>query len=502
MTNNDTHTITKRSSDSVLGEAAHLLQPPHKRHGSLERALSEPLTHSHHRTRSVSPVRRNRKHPYQYVGMSPQSPAGLTPTKKPLCIHTKHISIDNGLPSPIPSPQRNSTGSDPVAKLVFLEHFADLSLRPVTPIEEISRPHLPVTTALAHQVFATPEIVDRIMGHLFVMESVALSTKHTAGPATSAKQGTLHSCALVNRLWNDVAMGYLLRDLSFTDSGKFVDYMVSSKAIYSHGRRANLAPKSLSLFRMSHLRTQDLEVGMATHVNFTSLETLQFYICPNLLPLNSWFPQLSNLKKLALPGNKQINDKFMIEASLHLENLEHLDLRACGNITDVGVVSIASRCKNLKLINLGRHKNGHLITDVSLVALGKYTNVQTVGVAGCDVTDSGLWEFAKNNGDNIRRLSVNNCRLLTNMSLPYLFNYNYFPNMVVLEVRNVENFTNVKPLVKLMMWKKAQGTPLLVESCDRISQLLKSEEERIRKKRALTSLREMNQWVNDLSDDN
>ncbi|GMM56460.1 Amn1 protein [Maudiozyma humilis] len=490
MSNNATHSISKRSSDSVLGEAAHALQPPHKRHGSLERALSAPQsrTNAHSRARSVSPVRRNRKHPYQYTG------APITPTKQPLSIHTKHISIDNGLPSPIPSPQKQCTTA--ADRLLPLAHFADLSLRPATPDAETSRPALragsparAAATLTPHAVFATPEIVNRILGHLCAMEK--------GGAKGTGARGTLHSCALVNRLWNDVAMGYLLRDLSFTDSGKFVDYMLRSKTLYAQGRNAALTPRSLSLHKLGNLRTQDLAVGMsAAPVHFRALEAMQFYICPNLLPPNAWFPQLANLRKLALPGNRQVDDKFMIEASLHLTRLEHLDLRACGSISDVGVVSIASRCRNLKLINLGRHKNGQRITDVSLVALGKYTDVQTVGVAGCDVTDSGLWEFAKVNGANVRRLSVNNCRLLTNMSLPYLFAYNYFPNLVVLEIRNVEQFTNVKPLVKFSMWRKAQGSPLLVESCDRVSQLLRAEEDRLRKKRALTSLREMNQWVN------
>lgn len=317
------------------------------------------------------------------------------------------------------------------------------------------------------------------------------------------RRGTLHNCAMVNKLWNELSMKYLLRNLTFKDSNKLMNFMMNSKTIYKGTKNQTNYPRSMTLYKLNRFNTEDLSIGFGSNdttqdnIHFNNLQSLQFYICPNLLPMDSWFKEFKNLKKLSLPGNKRIDDKFMIEISLHLENLEHLDLRACYNITDVGVVSIASRCKKLKLINLGRHKNGQAITDVSLVALSKYTDVETVGVAGCHITDSGLWEFTKNNGDNVKRLSLNNCKGLTNMSIPYLVSYNYLPKLVVLEIRDIDHLTNVKPLIKYKLWKKAQNSPLLIESCSRITKLLSFEEEKMKKKRALASLREMQQWINE-----
>ncbi|SMN20940.1 similar to Saccharomyces cerevisiae YBR158W AMN1 Protein required for daughter cell separation, multiple mitotic checkpoints, and chromosome stability [Maudiozyma saulgeensis] len=532
MTPNDSTQFNKRSSENLF-IADHFLQPPQKRHSigcSISRSNSAPQQSSrsirnYALKRSPSPIRLSRRHPYQYTGHKNSSSVTSlhTPVKNNnnhnddtyrlpvLQVHTKHTSIDNGLPSPIPSPQKqfhHLPGEQLLVKQTLVNNFADLSL-------------LPSINGQCHQIFKIPEIVEIIINNLYLMEfqqvndiervsstraiSSSLSTSNDSIQQSHIIQrGTLHNCAKVNKLWHDISMKYLLRNLTFKDSNKLVNFMFNCTTLYKSNKNETNYPRSLTLYKLNHFKTEDLQLGFNpitqknnNNIHFNDLQSLQFYICPNLLPIHSWFKEFRNLKRLSLPGNRKINDKFMIEISLHLENLEQLDLRACYNITDVGVVSIASRCKNLKMINLGRHKNGRSITDVSLVALGKYTNVETVGVAGCDITDSGLWEFAKSNGNNIKRLSLNNCKKIGNMSIPYLVSYNYFPELVVLEIRDLDNLTNIKPLIKFKLWKRTQNKPLLIESCNRISQLLKFEEEKMKKKRAIASLREMQQWINE-----
>lgn len=530
MTLNDKSQFTKRSSENLFSDSS--LQPPQKRHSIdltnnnnffLTRSNSAPQSRIKF-SRSSSPIRLSRRrHPYQLTKFD----LPLTPTKSnsenidlpSLTIHTKHTSIDNGLPSPINSPNKNINKEQ---SYVIINNFADLTLLP-TPTNEP-----------CHQIFKIPEIVDNILRNLYIMESQQVndiertsssrngtisSTSRVSSTADNSHQlvttaspiyqrrGSLHNCTMINKLWNELSMKYLLRDLTFKDSNKLMNFAMNSKFIYKGTKNQANYPRSITLYKLNRFNTEDLSIGFGNNnttqdnIHFNNLQSLQFYICPNLLPMDSWFKEFKNLKKLSLPGNKRIDDKFMIEISLHLENLEHLDLRACYNITDVGVVSIASRCKKLKLINLGRHKNGQAITDVSLVALSKYTNVETVGIAGCHITDSGLWEFAKNNGENVKRLSLNNCKGLTNMSIPYLVSYNYLPKLVVLEIRDIDNLTNVKPLIKYKLWKKAQNSPLLIESCNRITKLLSFEEEKMKKKRALASLREMQHWINESEDD-
>lgn len=112
-----------------------------------------------------------------------------------------------------------------------------------------------------------------------------------------------------------------------------------------------------------------------------NLKWLEFYVCPRITPPLSWFDNLHKLEKLIIPGNKNIDDNFLLRLSQSIPNLKHLDLRACDNVSDSGVVCIALNCPKLKTFNIGRHRRGNLITSVSLVALGKYTQVETVGFA-------------------------------------------------------------------------------------------------------------------------
>lgn len=505
MTLDASFTFNKRTSENLFNDTS--LQPPSKRHSfdlgrsrTINRSKSEPQSTKN--SRSSSPIKYSRRHPYQYIQSNNKSKNSLT--TKNLQLHTKHISVDNGLPSPITSPKKLNTIEISLVenKQNLLNNFAELSLLPSP------------KNGTCHQIFKTPEILDLIIKNLFILEKNEISDIEKFYSKESSqsyrqtldrkkdilsKIGSLHQCAQVNKLWYELSMKYLLRNLSFKDSNKFLKFMMNSKLLYSNDRNFTNHPRSLMLYKLNHLKTEDLQMDLNSSgkIPFQDLKSLQLYICPNLLPIKPWFSQFKNLQKLSFPGNKQLNDAFMIEISLYLNKLQHLDLRACENVTDVGVVAIASRCKNLKLINLGRHKNGHAITDVSLVVLGKYTNVETIGVAGCSITDSGLWEFAKTNGENVKRLSLNKCKYLTNMSVPYLIGYNYFPKLVVLEIKNIENLTNMKLLAKFTLWRKSLKSPLLIESCDRLTQLINFEEEKLRKKRALISLREMSQWINE-----
>ena len=320
--------------------------------------------------------------------------------------------------------------------------------------------------------------------------------------------GQLLNCLLVNRLWYILTIPYVLRDLYFRDSFKFKQFLSSSREIF--GERSILKQwippgkyltNSLTLYKLYSLTTDELEHYATSAIPLENLRALDFHICPNVTPPSSWFPSFQNLEKLALPGNQKISDLFLLEATLYLTKLKYLNLRACENVTDIGVIAVASRCHKLKCIYLGRQRNGRAISDVSLVALGKYTNVETVGLEGSSITDSGLWEFAKTNGENVRRLSLNNCSNLTNAAVSHLFGYNYFPNISVLEIRNLERVTSVRGLVRFMAWRRHLNKPFLMESCERIAELINIEEQRVERKKALIGLREMTAWVNAADDD-
>ncbi|CAI4273353.1 BBL_G0003570.mRNA.1.CDS.1 [Saccharomyces cerevisiae] len=400
-------------------------------------------------------------------------------------------------------------------KNILVDEFSELKLgQPLTAQHQRS-----------HAVFEIPEIVENIIKMIVSLESANIpkerpclrrnpqSYEHSllmykdeerAKKAWSAaqqlqdpplvgrkekKQGALFSCMMVNRLWLNVTRPFLFKSLHFKSVHNFKEFLRTSQETTQVMR-----PSHFILHKLHQVTQPDIE--RLSRMECQNLKWLEFYVCPRITPPLSWFDNLHKLEKLIIPGNKNIDDNFLLRLSQSIPNLKHLDLRACDNVSDSGVVCIALNCPKLKTFNIGRHRRGNLITSVSLVALGKYTQVETVGFAGCDVDDAGIWEFARLNGKNVERLSLNSCRLLTDYSLPILFALNSFPNLAVLEIRNLDKITDVRYFVKYNLWKKSLDAPILIEACERITKLIDQEENRVKRINSLVALKDMTAWVN------
>ncbi|CAD6599547.1 HN1_G0015680.mRNA.1.CDS.1 [Saccharomyces cerevisiae] len=400
-------------------------------------------------------------------------------------------------------------------KNILVDEFSELKLgQPLTAQHQRS-----------HAVFEIPEIVENIIRMIVSLESANIpkerpclrrnpqSYEHSllmykdeerAKKAWSAaqqlrdpplvghkekKQGALFSCMMVNRLWLNVTRPFLFKSLHFKSVHNFKEFLRTSQETTQVMR-----PSHFILHKLHQVTQPDIE--RLSRMECQNLKWLEFYVCPRITPPLSWFDNLHKLEKLIIPGNKNIDDNFLLRLSQSIPNLKHLDLRACDNVSDSGVVCIALNCPKLKTFNIGRHRRGNLITSVSLVALGKYTQVETVGFAGCDVDDAGIWEFARLNGKNVERLSLNSCRLLTDYSLPILFALNSFPNLAVLEIRNLDKITDVRHFVKYNLWKKSLDAPILIEACERITKLIDQEENRVKRINSLVALKDMTAWVN------
>lgn len=400
-------------------------------------------------------------------------------------------------------------------KNILVDEFSELKLgQPLTAQHQRS-----------HAVFEIPEIVENIIKMIVSLESANIpkerpclrrnpqSYEHSllmykdeerAKKAWSAaqqlrdpplvghkekKQGALFSCMMVNRLWLNVTRPFLFKSLHFKSVHNFKEFLRTSQETTQVMR-----PSHFILHKLHQVTQPDIE--RLSRMECQNLKWLEFYVCPRITPPLSWFDNLHKLEKLIIPGNKNIDDNFLLRLSQSIPNLKHLDLRACDNVSDSGVVCIALNCPKLKTFNIGRHRRGNLITSVSLVALGKYTQVETVGFAGCDVDDAGIWEFARLNGKNVERLSLNSCRLLTDYSLPVLFALNSFPNLAVLEIRNLDKITDVRHFVKYNLWKKSLDAPILIEACERITKLIDQEENRVKRINSLVALKDMTAWVN------
>ncbi|SCU95185.1 LANO_0E09582g1_1 [Lachancea nothofagi CBS 11611] len=440
----------------------------------------------------------------------------------------KQFNLDNltplATPTKAPNPQSFTFGeaNTPRSKSPSLEnHFSDLKLWVPGKVSNVTN-KFKITT-FTHPIFTTPEIVERILrfvdaqsiiprekprhrrkpqslSHALVIcegdeeKAQKLWTESTKSDIRNAvtKDAALHNCLSVNKLWHDIALSIVTENLYFTDSKKVRKLATSP----SRSRTMFSKPSAFVLHKLSKLTQDDLN-AVAPIVSSERLKWIELYICPKILPPVPIFQQSRNVEKLVLPGNRYVDDEFLMKIAPHLTKLKVLDLRACDKVSDGGVLSITTNCPLLEVCNLGRHRNGEAITSVSLIALARNTRVDTVGAAGCHITDAGIWELAMHRGPRIKRLSLNNCKLLTNNSVPTLLALKYFPQLSVLEIRDVKHLTNVQPIVAYVRAKRARGIPVLVEGGERIDLLMKEVEFRMEQEHSARVLAAFTEWVND-----
>lgn len=363
------------------------------------------------------------------------------------------------------------------------------------------------TPKFAPNLFNVPEIVSLIIQHLDAMTPVPhevapkrrkpMSWRHAMllygnrstawqainetdgatelpGPTFSAPftlfddeaASPLLSCMLVNHIWYEETCRILYKHLHFSDSSLFAKFSECnghrSKAV-PWGSTSAPGPRLLVLHKLTET-TQDQVDNIAQDVG-GNLEWLEFYTCPNLYPSRELM-RGGTLKKVVVPGCTAVNDSVVGAIARACPLLEQLDLRACEEVSDKSIRVVAHYCRNLAMLNVGRTHCGHRITNRGIRSIARHTKITTLGVAGCHINDTTIWELAIHRGRYLERLSLNNCFLLTNNSVPRILGYTT-KNLSVLELRGCPLISNMMPLVIFKRYKQArQGFAPLIEGCE------------------------------------
>jgi antagonist of mitotic exit network protein 1 len=105
----------------------------------------------------------------------------------------------------------------------------------------------------------------------------------------------------------------------------------------------------------------------------------------------------------------------------------------------------------------------------------RLTEVDTLGLAGCAVSDRGIWSIATHRGPKIERLSLNNCVNLSNGSIPFILPST--PNLQVLELRGCVKISDVRPIVKFRRKWRSRG--VLIEGCEVFEQRMRQGEDEL-----------------------
>ncbi|KAF9959012.1 Antagonist of MEN (Mitotic Exit Network) [Mortierella alpina] len=199
---------------------------------------------------------------------------------------------------------------------------------------------------------------------------------------------------------------------------------------------------------------------------FHNLQIIEFYICEKLTDkiILSVAENCPQLQQLLVPGCSKITDVGISQIALHCPRMRHLDLRACSNISDESLILVARHCHDLWHLNVGRVTAAGRVTGKSIAEIAKNTNLNTLGLAGCAMTDEAVIEIARSTRSGLHRISLNSCPMLTSASIRALMQL--CPNLAVLEIKQCLLVTDMATLYRFSTKR------VLVELCPELQKRL------------------------------
>lgn len=138
---------------------------------------------------------------------------------------------------------------------------------------------------------------------------------------------------------------------------------------------------------------------------FHNLHIIEFYICERLTDriVISIAENCPQLQQLLMPGCAKVTDQGITQVALHCPRMRHLDLRACSNVSDESLILVARHCRDLWHLNVGRVSAAGRVTGKSIVEIAKNTSLNTLGLAGCAMTDDAVVEIARYSRSGLHR---------------------------------------------------------------------------------------------------
>lgn len=313
-------------------------------------------------------------------------------------------------------------------------------------------------------------------------------------PATeiNKKNPNLYNCLFVNKKWYFTMLSILNENLFFQTDSQFENF-TSTLCTSNH-----ITPEPFSLVLHKIKSPQSVMDIFSTAVSPRRLNWLEFYICPAILPPFHFISH--SLKKLVLPGCKSLNDDHLIKLISKAPNLEHLDIRACDQITDASLYFIGNNCLKLQLLNCGRHTRGELISDVSIGIIAKNCPLRTIGLAGCGISDWAIWELALHCGSTLERLSLNYCWKLSDVGICRVIKAGLLESLSVLEIRGLR----LNDVSDLVSWKKRRlesKNKVLIEACENLDKMMKDIEMELESQISNRIFIDINHWLETADDD-
>lgn len=327
---------------------------------------------------------------------------------------------------------------------------------------------------------ANPLYIPEILTHIlsFLESPITTSTDPTQpldfvkvdSIKYSVSKPKLHSCALVNKMWNKCATNLLWKSIKIGHRNG-VDRLARTLGSKTKGGQIG----RLSAHEMQANSVKNVCWG----INPQSCKFHEgFLVIPS--PVNSWkFGELMRsfsvvqphgpgseafqkwdldflvsliaiscpyLEDLNLSNCSQITDKSLTLIARHCKHLKKLNLNRCDLISSSAIEELASGCKKLKIINLSRPllNPKRQISDESLSALVVANpEIMELRLRNCEkVSDDTIIAMAKTCGKNLRALDLSWCGNITDRALLEGISP-HCPNLTSLALNGCKRLTDI-----------------------------------------------------------
>ena len=147
------------------------------------------------------------------------------------------------------------------------------------------------------------------------------------------------------------------------------------------------------------------------------LQSLSLSDCGEITDIGLITISKQSLGLHSLKVNKGVNitNASIISISIYCTRLQSLELESCEHITDASIISISTHCTGLQSLNL---ESCHHISDVSIISISTHcTGLKSLNLNGCvNISDASIISISTH-CTGLKSLNLRFCRQITDASI-------------------------------------------------------------------------------------
>uniref|UniRef100_A0A6B2L8W1 F-box/LRR-repeat protein 15-like leucin rich repeat domain-containing protein n=1 Tax=Arcella intermedia TaxID=1963864 RepID=A0A6B2L8W1_9EUKA len=147
----------------------------------------------------------------------------------------------------------------------------------------------------------------------------------------------------------------------------------------------------------------------------------------------------TKLVSLSLENCTRIKDESLIEYSTLCTSLKHLNLKGCYKLRDKGIIAMAKSSTKLESLSLNKLRQAVNLDSINII-LDSCSQLKSLNLLSCSVTDSCLQSISTKLGFNLTSLRIKFCNEVTDEGMRSICLTCL--NLEVIDIQGLQKITN------------------------------------------------------------